>query len=136
MEEKIYTVPLIKTKNFSRAKRAKIAMKEIREFLKKHTKNDNIKIDKSVNEVVWERGIKNPPSKIRLKVVKVDDTVWAYTPETEIKIEEIEKKKEKKEKKEEKEEKEEEKMEEKEEKGEEEEKEKVEEEKQSHAEKD
>ncbi len=122
MEEKIYTVPLIKTKNFPTTKRAKIAMKEIRMFLKKHTKNDSIKIDKSVNEAIWERGIKNPPSKIRLKVVKVDDTIWAYTPEAEIKIEEIKKKEEVEEKKEEGEKKKEEKEE-----G---------EEKQSHAEKD
>ncbi|MBC7128278.1 MAG: 50S ribosomal protein L31e [Thermoplasmatales archaeon] len=133
MEEKIYTVPIIKTKNSPRSKRAKIAVREIKEFLKRHTKSDNIKIDKSVNELVWERGIKNPPSKIRLKVVKIDDIIWAYTPEAEVKIEEI--KKEKKEKEIKKEEESKEKEEEKEEKKEEDVK-KAEEENQSHAEKD
>ncbi|MEM2715689.1 MAG: 50S ribosomal protein L31e, partial [Candidatus Thermoplasmatota archaeon] len=78
---------------FSRIKRAKISVREIKEFLKKHTKNNNIKIDNSVNELIWERGIKNPPGKIRLKVIKVDDVIWAYTPEAEIKIEEIKKEK-------------------------------------------
>jgi len=92
MEEKIYIVPIIKTKNAPRTKRAKIAIKEIKEFLKRHTKSESIKIDKSLNEFIWERGIKNPPSKVRLKIVKVDDVVWAYTPEAEIKLEESEKK--------------------------------------------
>jgi large subunit ribosomal protein L31e len=131
MEEKIYTVPIIKTKNSPRSKRAKIAVREIKEFLKKHTKSDNIKIDKSVNELVWERGIKNPPSKIRLKVVKIDDIIWAYTPEAEVKIEEIKKEKKEKEIKEKKKEKEEKKEE-----GKGEDVKKAEEENQSHAEKD
>jgi len=99
MEERIYTIPLLRAKMAPRTKRAKKAIKIIREFLAKHTKADTIKIDKSINEAIWARGIRKVPSKIRVKAVKVEEEVWAYTPESEIrreeeKVEEVEEKKE------------------------------------------
>lgn len=99
MEERIYTIPLIKAKSVPRTKRAKRAIKEIKEFLVRHMKANEVKIDSSLNEAVWERGIRKIPSKIRVKAVKMEDVIWAYTPEAEIKVEEEEKKKKKKEKK-------------------------------------
>lgn len=95
MEEKIYTIPLIKAKSVPRTKRAKRAIKEIKEFLSRHMKVETVKVDKSVNELVWSRGIKKIPSKVRIKAVKMEDVAWAYTPEAEIDIEEKKKKKEK-----------------------------------------
>lgn len=109
MEERIYTIPLIKAKSVPRIKRAKRAIKEIKEFLAKHMKVEEVKIDSSLNELVWERGIKKIPSKVRVKAVKMEDVVWAYTPEAEVKLPEEKKKKVKKEKKKEEEKKEEEK---------------------------
>ena len=101
MEEKIYTIPLLRAKMAPRTKRAKKAIRLVREFLKKHTKAEVIKIDKSVNEQIWARGLRKVPSKIRVKAVKVEEEIWAYTPEAEVKIEEKkEKKKETKEKEE------------------------------------
>jgi len=96
MEEKIYTIPLLRAKMAPRTRRAKKAVRLVREFLAKHTKAEIIKIDKSVNEAIWARGLRKVPSKIRVKAVKIEDEVWAYTPEAEVKIE-----KEKEEKKEE-----------------------------------
>ncbi len=94
MEERIYTIPLMKAKSVPRTKRAKRAIKEIKEFLARHMKVEEVKIDSSLNELVWERGIKKIPSKVRVKAVKMEDVVWAYTPEAEVKLpEEKEKKK-------------------------------------------
>jgi len=95
MEEKIYTIRLMKAKMAPRTKRAKKAIKIIKEYLARHTKAENIKIDSSLNEAVWDRGLKKIPSKIRVKAVKREEEIWAYTPEAEIKIEEKEEKKKK-----------------------------------------
>ena len=69
-EERIYVVPLRKVKDVPRGKRAPRAMREVRAFLTKHTKTDNVIIDRSVNERVWSRGIEKPPSRVRVRVVK------------------------------------------------------------------
>ncbi len=96
MEERIYTIPLIKAKSVPRIKRAKRAIKEIREFLARHMKVEEVKIDNSLNELVLERGIKKIPSKVKVKAVKIEDVVWAYTPEAEVKVPEKKEKKKKK----------------------------------------
>ena len=36
---------------------------------------DKIKIDKRLNEVIWARGIKHPPAKIKVKAIKEGDIV-------------------------------------------------------------
>ncbi len=57
-------------------KRAKKAVKLIREFIIKQTKNKNVKISKRLNEYIWSRGIKNPPSKYNLRIIKKGDTIY------------------------------------------------------------
>jgi len=90
-EERIYTIPLIRAKSTPRTKRAKRAVKEVRDFLAKHMKSEEVMIDSSLNEKLWSRGRAHIPSRVRVKAVKGDDgVVWAYTPEAEI----IERKKE------------------------------------------
>ena len=72
--ERIYTIPLRKkTVPTARYKRGPKAMRVIRQYLEKHMKSDNVKIDKEINEFVWTRGIKHPPSKVKVKAIK-DDT--------------------------------------------------------------
>lgn len=68
MEERIYTIPLRDVKRVPRWKRAKKAVSSIKEYLIRHTKSENILLDKSINEKVWERGAEKPPSKIRVRV--------------------------------------------------------------------
>ncbi|MEA4957038.1 hypothetical protein SDC9_07583 [bioreactor metagenome] len=77
--ERTYTIPLRDAKNVQRTIRAAKAIRVVQEFLKKHMKSDNIKIDSSVNEKIWERGIKKIPSKIKVKAVKDDDGVVEAT---------------------------------------------------------
>lgn len=70
MVERIYVINLRKGFiNVSRFKKAKRAIREIREFVKRHTKCKEVKIDPSVNLKVWERGIKKPPARIKVRVV-------------------------------------------------------------------
>ena len=69
--ERIYTVPL--RKQFQKApkyKYASKAMRALKEFLKKHTKSEDIKIGKYLNQRIWKNGPKNPPSKVKINVTK------------------------------------------------------------------
>jgi large subunit ribosomal protein L31e len=69
MVERIYNIPLrrewLKSPKWRRSKKA-IAV--IKAYLLKHTKVSTVKLGKWVNETVWAKGGKNPPSKIILKV--------------------------------------------------------------------
>jgi len=56
------------------------AVKSVKEFLARHMKIydrdlNKIKIDKHLNEALWFRGIKRPPHKIKVKVVKEGEIV-------------------------------------------------------------
>ncbi len=74
MEERIYTIPLRDVINKSvRTKRAPRAIKKIREFIKRHMKVEEVKIENSINEKIWERGIEKPPARIRVKVIKEEN---------------------------------------------------------------
>lgn len=77
--EREYIIPLRnKWKNVPRYKRANKAIKAIKEFIARHMKIydrdlKKIKIDKFLNEVIWLRGIKKPPKKIKVKATKESD---------------------------------------------------------------
>lgn len=58
---------LVKTPSW---KRSKTAVRLLRNLLKRRLRSDKIKLSKKLNEAVWHRGIKNPPTKLRLKVMK------------------------------------------------------------------
>lgn len=72
-EEKILIISLKEAKNAPRHRRAGRATKIVREFLAKHMKSDKINLDPALNQKLWERGTKKPPTKIRVKAVKDDD---------------------------------------------------------------
>jgi len=79
--ERTYVIPLrIKWKRVPRYKKSNRAVKAIKEFQVQHMKIrdrdlDKIKVDKFLNEFVWSRGIKNPPSKVKVKATKEGDIV-------------------------------------------------------------
>jgi large subunit ribosomal protein L31e len=52
-------------------------MNEIRQYLAHHlsAEQDKVKLDRSINEKIWERGSSNPPSKITVRAMKFDDGV-------------------------------------------------------------
>jgi large subunit ribosomal protein L31e len=81
VKEKEYIIPLsVKWAKVPRYKRANKAIRTIKEFLVRHMKVydkdlKKIKIDKYLNEMVWFRGIKKPPRKIKVKVRKEGEIV-------------------------------------------------------------
>ncbi|MFH0986598.1 MAG: 50S ribosomal protein L31e [Candidatus Micrarchaeota archaeon] len=76
-EERILTVSLRKAWNAPRTKRSKAAMHQLREQLGKHLKRE-ITIDKTLNSVIWARGITRPPSKVKVRAVMTADSAVAY----------------------------------------------------------
>jgi len=69
-------VPLRNAWNITRYKRAPRAMQIIREQVIRHLKvreDEELYIDPEVNELIWKRGIENPPRKVRLLVIRHDE---------------------------------------------------------------
>ena len=75
VKEQIYTIPLRDVKKAPSWKRANRAVSEVRNFLVKHMKTEptQVKLDKSINELLWERGCKKPPLSVRVRAVKFAD---------------------------------------------------------------
>ena len=71
--ERVYIIPLRDVKRVPRTIRSPKAVRLVREFLKKHMKSEDIKLDSSVNEKIWERGIQKVPPKIKVKATKEED---------------------------------------------------------------
>jgi large subunit ribosomal protein L31e len=74
--ERTYTIPLrkewLKSPKYRRAKKAVTAVKD---FLIKHMKSEDIRLGKHLNEEIWKNGIKNPPGKVKINVLKDDKNV-------------------------------------------------------------
>jgi len=79
--EREYVIPLRdKCRVVPRYKKTPKAVKTIKEFVARHMKVydrdlNKIKLDISLNEFLWNRGIKNPVHKIRVKVVKEGENI-------------------------------------------------------------
>jgi large subunit ribosomal protein L31e len=73
--ERVYTIPLKDTMRVPRYRRSNRAIKEVRSYLAKHMKTpeENVKIDKSLNELIWARGDSKPPLRVRVRAVKFED---------------------------------------------------------------
>ncbi|MCZ3366587.1 MULTISPECIES: 50S ribosomal protein L31e [Methanobacterium] len=77
--ERVYVIPLRKVKNVPRTIRSPRAIRYVKEFIGKHMKTEDVKIDASVNEKIWERGIQKIPPKIKVKAVQEEDGSVAVT---------------------------------------------------------
>lgn len=71
--ERIYTIPLRDVKKVPRTKRSPKAVRYVKEFIQRHMKSDEVKLDFTVNEKIWERGIQKVPPKIKVKAIKEED---------------------------------------------------------------
>ena len=94
--ERIYTINLGKVLLSPNNQRAKRAINMIREFATKHMKSENVKIEEEISHLVWARGIRHPPRKIRVKITKDDGNVIVSKYQEEKKVEESSKKSDKK----------------------------------------
>jgi large subunit ribosomal protein L31e len=87
-QERIYTVPLKEAWQAQRYRRSEKAVMVLKAFAVRHMKAKDVSVDTSVNEVIWARGIKSPPHKIRVKMTKDDEGNVAITmAETDLKVE-------------------------------------------------
>ncbi len=71
--ERIYVIPLRKAKKAPRGKRAAKAVAFVRSFVERHMKSEYVVIEEGLNKKLWEKGITNIPSKIRVKVATQED---------------------------------------------------------------
>lgn len=83
--ERVFTVPLTVTRQVPRTKRAPRAIKEIKEYVLKHmadkssdedeekTAKNDVWVDYKLNELIWAKGIENPPRKVRVKAIRFED---------------------------------------------------------------
>ena len=72
---RIYIVPLKRAWISPRHRRAKRAINLIREFAEHHMKSSKIKLSIDVNELIWEKGIQNPPRRVTVKMEKDEEGV-------------------------------------------------------------
>lgn len=82
--ERVFTIPLTVTKVVPKTERAPRAIKEIKEYVRKHmmektSEEDEEKdkkeiwLDYKLNELIWSRGIEHPPSRVRVKAIRFED---------------------------------------------------------------
>jgi large subunit ribosomal protein L31e len=82
IDERIYIIPLAKARRGPRNKRAKKAIRYLREFMERHFKPESLVISQEVNEAIWSRGIQKPPRKIKIRATKnIDGLVVCYLAE-------------------------------------------------------
>lgn len=83
-KEKIITVNLSKAFEKPETKRAKSALKILNDKIRKETRAKIIKINNSVNEAIWEKGLFKSLRKIKVKIVQEKENIRVYLPEDKI----------------------------------------------------
>jgi large subunit ribosomal protein L31e len=71
--ERVYTINLGKVLLSPDNQRAKRAINMIKEFARHHMKVEQVKLEEDVSHLIWSRGIKHPPRKIRVRMTKTDE---------------------------------------------------------------
>ncbi len=72
--EEIYTIPLRDAFKAPTTKRANKAVKIVKKFLAEKLNLPDVKLDASINDALWNRGIGKPPRRIKVKVTKEEDS--------------------------------------------------------------
>jgi len=78
-----YTIPLQKVFDKPRRKRAKKAIRAIKEFVKKHKRlnEEQIGISKEVNQKIWENGMFGIPRKIEIHLKEIEGKTFVFLKE-------------------------------------------------------
>jgi large subunit ribosomal protein L31e len=87
--ERVYTINLGKVKLSQSQHRAVRAINMIREFARHHMKVEEIKIEEELAHLIWSKGVRSPPRKVRVRMTKTDDgyiLVSQYTEEVESEV--------------------------------------------------
>jgi ribosomal protein L31E len=78
--ERVYTINLGKVLLSPNNQRAKRAINMIKEFARHHMKTEEVKIEETVSHLIWKRGIRHPPRKIRVSMKKTDEGFVLVSP--------------------------------------------------------
>jgi len=71
VEEKVYTIPLRHAWVVTpRGKRAPRAVRDVRDYVARHMKSDEVAISNEINSQIWGRSINKPPRKVTVRAVK------------------------------------------------------------------
>ena len=71
VEEKTYTIPLRHAWVVTpRGRRAPRAVRDVRDYVSRHMKAEEVAISNEVNSAIWARSINKPPRKIMVRAVK------------------------------------------------------------------
>ncbi len=81
--ERIYTVPLWRAWVTPRYRRTERVINLLKEFAARHMKSKEVKISEELNEMLWSRGIRNPPRRVTVKMVKDKDGLVTISPPAE-----------------------------------------------------
>ena len=87
--ERVYTINLGKVLLSQSQHRAVRAINMIREFARHHMKVEKIKIDEDLAQLIWARGVRRPPRKIRVRMNPTDEghiLVSAYDEDLEVRL--------------------------------------------------
>jgi large subunit ribosomal protein L31e len=78
--ERIYTIPLGDAYAASRNNRVPRAMKLLRQFVARHMKAEDARvvISEALNQHIWERSIQRPPRRVKVRLIREEDSVRAY----------------------------------------------------------
>ncbi len=76
-EEKLFIINLrrefLKKPRYKRAKKAVTAVKE---FIARHLKVEEVKIGRRLNELIWSRGARKPPAKVKVNAYVEDKKAY------------------------------------------------------------
>jgi large subunit ribosomal protein L31e len=78
--ERVHTINLGKVLLSPNNQRAKRAINMVKEYVARHMKTEEIKIEESLSHQIWKRGIRHPPRKIRVKMTKTDEGFVLVSP--------------------------------------------------------
>ena len=71
VEEKTFTIPVARLGYATdRGHRAPKAVRDVRAYVARHMKAEEVSISNEINQAIWERGINKPPRKITVRAVK------------------------------------------------------------------
>jgi len=80
--ERVYTINLGKVLLSVDTHRAPRAINMIKEFARHHMKTSDIKIEEDLAHIIWSRGVRSPPRKIRVRMSKTDEGYILVSPYT------------------------------------------------------
>ncbi|EGP94186.1 50S ribosomal protein L31e [Nitrosarchaeum koreense] len=92
--ERVYTINLGKVLLSVDTHRAPRAINMIKEFARHHMKTSEIKIEEDLAHIIWSKGVRSPPRKIRVRMSKTDEgyiLVSPFTDEPETPAKEVKK---------------------------------------------